>query len=152
VATARGVLVDAQCRTSAEGVYAAGDCTETAHPYYPEPVVLESVQNAVSQGKLCAANLLGEQARYEEPPWFWSEQYDCRLQMAGLPGKDDELVQRDNGPNSMTVLSMNGNQLRAIQCINAPRDYMAARKLIAAGTAIDPARAQDINTELKDLL
>jgi 3-phenylpropionate/trans-cinnamate dioxygenase ferredoxin reductase subunit len=115
-------------------------------------VLLESVQNAVSQGKLCAAAILGQDAQYAEPPWFWSEQYDCRLQMAGLPAAGDELVLRDNGPNSLTVLSVSPERLNAIQCINAPRDYMAARKLISAQTPLDMQSLQDPETELKDLL
>lgn len=148
----RGVLVDEHCRTSTPNVYAAGDCAETRHPYYPQPVLLESVQNAVSQGKLCAAAILEQAASYNEPPWFWSEQYDCRLQMAGLPQPGDELVLRENGPNSLTVLSLGPDRLNAIQSINAPRDYMAGRKLIAAGDRVDRQRLADSTTELKDLL
>ena len=73
---------------------------------------------------------------YTEVPWFWSEQYDCRFQMAGLPRAGDELVIRESGPNSMSVLSLGESRLHAIQCINAPRDYMAARKLIGAGDEV----------------
>jgi len=148
----RGVLVDEHCRTNLPGVFAAGDCAQTHHSLYPEPVVLESVQNAVSQGKLCAAAILGQDVSYEEPPWFWSEQYDCRLQMAGLPQPGDELVLRENGPNSLTVLSLGADRLNALQCINAPRDYMAGRKLIAAGSQVSRERLADSTTELKDLL
>ncbi len=147
----RGVRVDAQCRTNDPRVFAAGDCAETAHPLYADPVVLESVQNAVSQGKLCAASILGNDARYEDVPWFWSEQYDARLQMAGLPQADDTLVLRHDDPNSLTVLSMGADRLNAIQCINAPRDYMAGRKLIAAGTAVDMERLGDPSHPLQDL-
>jgi 3-phenylpropionate/trans-cinnamate dioxygenase ferredoxin reductase subunit len=147
----RGVRVDAQCRTNDPHVFAAGDCAETAHPLYAEPVVLESVQNAVSQGKLCAASILGKDARYEDVPWFWSEQYDARLQMAGLPQADDALVLRHDDPNSMTVLSLGEDRLNAIQCINAPRDYMAGRKLIAAGAAVDIERLGDPSHPLQDL-
>ena len=152
VETNRGVLVDAQCRTNVEGIYAAGDCAETKHPFYAEPVVLESVQNAVTQGKLCAAAILGQDTRYEEVPWFWSEQYDCRFQMAGLPQEGDELVQRAASPNTLSILSLGADRLNAIQCINAPRDYMAARKLIAAGDQVDLARLRDPELELKELL
>lgn len=151
VETARGVLVDAGCRTSREHVYAAGDCAETAHPWYPAPVVLESVQNAVTQGKLCATAILGQNAAYEEVPWFWSEQHDCRLQMAGLPQPGDELVLRRGGPDSLTVLSLGTDRLHAVQCVNAPRDYMAARKLIAARDAVDCAQLRDVRAELGDV-
>lgn len=148
----RGVLVNEGCQTNMPNVFAAGDCAQTRHLLYPEPVVLESVQNAVSQGKLCAAAILGQDVSYEEPPWFWSEQYDCRLQMAGLPQSGDKLVLRENGPNSLTVLSLGADRLNALQCINAPRDYMAGRKLIAAGDRVNRERLADPKTELKDLL
>ncbi|MEE4174960.1 MAG: FAD-dependent oxidoreductase [Xanthomonadales bacterium] len=151
IETDRGVRVDAQCRTSDPRVFAAGDCAETRHPLYADPVVLESVQNAVSQGKLCAAAILGQDARYEDVPWFWSEQYDARLQMAGLPQPEDRVVVRDDDPNALTVLSMGADRLNAIQCINAPRDYMAGRKLIAAGASIDVERLEDASVPLQDL-
>lgn len=152
VATDRGVLVDAACRTNQPNVYAAGDCAETHHPLYDGPLLLESVQNAVTQGKLCAAAILGEDPEYTDVPWFWSEQYDARLQMAGIPQDGDELVLRDAGPNALSVLSVGADRLNAIQCINAPKDYMAARKLIAARDAVDSDRLRNPETQLKDLL
>lgn len=151
IATDRGVRVDAQCRSSDARVFAAGDCAETRHPLFAEPVVLESVQNAVSQGKVCAAAILGQDARYEDVPWFWSEQYDARLQMAGLPQADDRVVVREDNPNALTVLSLGEDRLHAIQCINAPRDYMAGRKLIAAGASLDVERLTDAAVPLQDL-
>lgn len=152
LATARGILVDDRCRTNLANVYAAGDCAETQHPLYSEPVLLESVQNAVSQGKTCAAAILGQDTSYSDVPWFWSEQFDCRIQLAGLPQPQDELVVRSDAPNSMTVLALGADRLHAIQCINAPRDYMAARKIIALGDAIDRDRLRNPKTELKELL
>lgn len=147
----RGVIVDARCRTNDPDVFAAGDCAESRHPLYAEPVVLESVQNAVTQGKLCAAAILGQDASYDDVPWFWSEQYDFRLQMAGLPQANDTVVLRHDDPKSMTVLSMGEDRLNAIQCINAPRDYMAGRKLIAAGATVDMKRLGDSSEPLQDL-
>jgi 3-phenylpropionate/trans-cinnamate dioxygenase ferredoxin reductase subunit len=152
VATDRGVLVDAACRTNQPHVFAAGDCAETRHPLYEGSLLLESVQNAVSQGKLCAAAILGEDPEYTEVPWFWSEQYDARLQMAGIAQEGDELVLRDSGPNALSVLSLGADRLNAIQCINAPKDYMAARKIIAARDAIDLDQLRNPETQLKDLL
>lgn len=150
IETDRGVLVDIHCRTNVDNVFAAGDACETQHGLLPQRLVLESVQNAVSQGKLVAANMLGREGVYVEVPWFWSEQYDCRFQMAGIPRDDDRLVIRDSGPNSVSVLSIGARGLHAIQCVNAPRDYMAARKLIAAGNN-DPALLNPASN-LKDLL
>ena len=152
VETRHGVQVDSHCRTNLPDVYAAGDVAECRHPLLGEAMVLESVQNAVSQGKVVAANILGTAMEYTEVPWFWSEQYDCRFQMAGLPREGDELVIRQSGPNSLSVLSLGVDRLHAIQCINAPRDYMAARKLIASGSNVDMGRLRMPSTELKELL
>lgn len=152
VETALGVRVDSHCRTNLPDVYAAGDVAEYHHPLLAGAMVLESVQNAVSQGKVVADNILGKATEYTEVPWFWSEQYDCRFQMAGLPRAGDELVIRQSSPNSVSVLSLGNDRLHAIQCINAPRDYMAARKLIAEGSNVDMDRLRLPTTELKELL
>lgn len=152
VETDRGVRVDRFCKTNIDGVYAVGDVAETSHPRYAEPVVLESVQNAVSQGKVAASAILGEPREYDEVPWFWSEQFDWRFQMAGLSTAKDELVIRDSGPNSLCVLCLGEDRMNAVQCINAPKDYMAARKLMAAGTPVDLDVLRDPATDLKELL
>jgi 3-phenylpropionate/trans-cinnamate dioxygenase ferredoxin reductase subunit len=148
----RGVLVDQHCRTSVDGVFAAGDVCEGLHPLLEGHVLLESVQNAVSQGKVVAANMLGQARSYEDVPWFWSEQFGERLQMAGLPRERDELVIRDHEPHSMTVMSLGSERLHAVQCINAPRDYMAARKLIAGSRIRDLQRLRDPSTNIEELL
>lgn len=148
----RGVRVDAHCRTNIEHVLAAGDCSECAHPLYATPVVLESVQNAVDQGKVAAATILGAGSRYTEAPWFWSEQYDCRFQMAGLPQVGDELIVRETEPGSVSVLSMGGDRLNAVQCVNHPRDFMSGRKLIARGEDVPVDRLRDPACDLKGLL
>jgi 3-phenylpropionate/trans-cinnamate dioxygenase ferredoxin reductase subunit len=152
IETDRGILVDEYCRTNIANIYAAGDGCELRHALYPDRIVLESVQNAVSQGKVVAANILGAKQAYDEVPWFWSEQYDCRFQMAGLTQPGDDLVIRDSGPNSVSVLSLGRDRLHAIQCVNSPRDYMAARKLIAATDEVAMDRLRDPGTELKELL
>lgn len=146
----RGIRVDTACRTSEEGVWAAGDVCESRHELLAEPMVLESVQNAVSQGKLVAAGMLGQPGVYAETPWFWSDQFDCRLQMAGIPREGDRLVIRDSDPNSISVLSLGASEIHAIQCVNVPRDYMVARKLIERREN-HPALG-DPATNLKDLL
>lgn len=150
--TGRGLRVDSHCRTSAPDVYAAGDLCESRHALYPGWLVLESVQNAVSQGKIAAGNILGNDVQYEEVPWFWSEQFDCRFQMAGIPQSGDELVIRESDPNSVSVLSLGADRLHAIQCVNAPRDYMAGRKLIALQGQVPHDRLRDPKTQLKELL
>lgn len=149
---ARGVVVDAHGAASLPGVYAAGDVCECRHPRFGGPMVLESVQNAVSQGRQVAAAILGTPVPYDEVPWFWSEQHGHRLQMAGLPGAEDELVIRETGPHSLSVLSLSRTRLNAIQCIDAAPDYMAARKLIAAADDVPVERLRDPRCNLKELL
>lgn len=152
IATDLGVQVDTRCRTNVPDVYAAGDVAQSRHPLLERPMVLESVQNAVSQAKIVAQNILGLPVEYSEVPWFWSEQYDCRFQMAGLPRAGDELVIRESGPNSVSVLSLGESRLHAIQCVNAPRDYMAARKLIGAGETVALDQLKNPAADLKALL
>ena len=149
----RGVRVDESCRTSVENVYAAGDAAEVRHPLLDGWQVLESVQNAVSQGKIVAANILGGNESYAEAPWFWSEQYDCRLQMAGIPRTGDRHVRRDHAETGgMSVFSVAGDRLHAVQSINAPRDYMVGRQLITRQAHVSAEVLADQNYNLKDLL
>jgi 3-phenylpropionate/trans-cinnamate dioxygenase ferredoxin reductase subunit len=153
IRTGRGVRVDQACRTSAEGIYAAGDVTEFEHPLLDGCQVLESVQNAVSQGKLVAANILGRNEAYTEVPWFWSEQYDCKLQMAGIPRVGDQTVHRDNpDTGGFSLFSLTGDRLSAVQSLNSPRDYMVGRQLIAHGSSPDPHALANPQISLKDLL
>jgi len=150
--TGRGIRVDDRCRTSVQCVYAAGDVTEFRHSLFGGWLVLESVQNAVSQGKTAAAQIMGEAHRYEEVPWFWSDQYDCHLKMAGIPQAGDRLVIRESTPNSVSVLSIGEDKLNAVQCVNVPRDYMAGRKLIALASDVDLERLTNPTQDLKELL
>lgn len=149
----RGVRVDESCRTSVENVYAAGDVAELRHPLLDGWQVLESVQNAVSQGKTAAANILGKKAIYAEAPWFWSEQYDCRLQMAGIPRPADQQVRRSHvETGGLSVFSMAGKQLHAVQSINSPHDYMVGRQLITRRVEVSEEVLADHQFNLKSLL
>ena len=151
--THRGVRVDESCRSSADNVYAAGDVAELRHPLLDGWQVLESVQNAVSQGKIVAANIIGKNETYSEAPWFWSEQYDCRLQMAGIPRTGDRLVRRINTEtDGLSVFSLSGSRLSAVQSINSPRDYMAGRQLITHQVDVSENALADHRYNLKDLL
>ncbi len=153
VATHRGVKVDQHCRTNIGNIYAAGDVAELTHPLLVGWQVLESVQNAVSQGKLVAANLLGGQQSYTETPWFWSEQYDRRLQMAGIPRPDDTLVRREHPETGgFSYFALQGETVHAVQSINAPRDYMIGRQLIGNQTRIQASALADHSINLKELL
>jgi 3-phenylpropionate/trans-cinnamate dioxygenase ferredoxin reductase component len=149
----RGVLVDSRCRTSIGNIFAAGDVAESAHPLLEGRHVLESVQNAVSQGKIVAANMLGREECYSEAPWFWSEQYDCRLQMAGIPGPTDRHVFRANpDTGGLSVFCLSQGQVSAVQCIDSPRDYMVGRQLITQRTPVTDAALADPHYNLKELL
>ena len=151
--TARGIRVDGNCRTNVANIFAAGDVAELRHPLLDGWQVLESVQNAVSQGKIVASSIVGQAQTYTETPWFWSEQYDCRLQMAGIPRAGDRQVMRGHpATGGLSVFSLSGHRLNAVQSINAPRDYMVGRELIGRQTEIDDKLLGDAQTNLKDLL
>ena len=153
VATGRGVKVDGYCRTNVNNIFAAGDVAELEHPLLEGWQVLESVQNAVSQGKLVATNLLGGNQSYQETPWFWSEQYDRRLQMAGIPRAADTLLRREHPETGgFSYFALQGEILHAVQSINAARDYMVGRQLIGKQTPLSAALLQDHSNNLKDLL
>lgn len=149
----RGIRVDGSCRTNVENVYAAGDVAELRHPLLDGWHVLESVQNAVTQGKTVAANILGKKESYSEVPWFWSEQYDCRLQMAGISRPGDQQVQRSHvETGGLSVFSLAGRQLHAVQSINSPHDYMVGRQLITRRVEVSAEMLADQHYNLKDLL
>jgi 3-phenylpropionate/trans-cinnamate dioxygenase ferredoxin reductase subunit len=150
---ARGVLSDERCRTSVENVYAAGDCSEHRHATLPGRRVLESVQNAIGQGRIVAAQITGQDKVYDEVPWFWSEQYDCRLQMAGLPGEGDRTVLR--GPaaeGSFSAFTLADGRVTGVQAINAPKDFMAGKMMIARNTVVDAEALANSENELKELM
>lgn len=153
IQTSRGVRVDEACRTNVENVFAAGDVAELRHPLLDGWHVLESVQNAVSQGRIAAANILGKRELYSEAPWFWSEQYECRLQMAGIPRVGDDHVLRGNTETGgLSVFSLADNRLHAVQSVNSPRDYMVGRQLVTQQQAVSADRLGDEKYNLKDLL
>jgi len=153
VATHRGVKVDQNCRSNVANIYAAGDVAELQHPLLSGWQVLESVQNAVGQGKVVAANLTGGSQTYTETPWFWSEQYDRRLQMAGIPHQGDTLVRREHpDTGGFSYFALQGETVHAVQSINAPRDYMVGRQLIGNRTPIRENVLADHSINLKELL
>jgi 3-phenylpropionate/trans-cinnamate dioxygenase ferredoxin reductase component len=148
---ANGIVVDDRCRTSDPVIYAAGDCTNHPSPHYGRRVRLESVDNAFEQGTTAALNMLGIDTSHDKVPWFWSDQYDLKLLMAGLTGDHDRMVMRGAPESrSFSVCYLRGTELVAIEALNAPKDHMAARKLIAARTPLDLARLADARVPLKD--
>jgi 3-phenylpropionate/trans-cinnamate dioxygenase ferredoxin reductase component len=153
IAVNRGILVDGACRSNVANIFAAGDVAEFEHPLLEGWHVLESVQNAVSQGKVVAAAILGQEASYSDVPWFWSEQYDCRLQMAGIPrGGDQQVGRRNEETGGFSIFSLAEGQLHAVQSINSPRDYMVGRQLIAHHREVSTGVLTDHKYNLKELL
>ncbi|MBD3764175.1 MAG: oxidoreductase [Rhodobacterales bacterium] len=145
-----GIATDAQGRTSAPHVWAAGDCA--SFPGRLGRMRLESVQNAVDQAELVADNILGEGRLYDPVPWFWSDQYDCKLQIAGLNTGHDRVVTRPGQDGAVSLWYFAGDRLLAVDAMNDPRAYMVGKRLIEAGRSPDPAALADPAMDLKALL
>lgn len=144
-----GIKVDAQGRTNVLGIWAAGDCT--SFPYRGGRIRLESVPNAIDQAEVVAENILGAGKEYVATPWFWSDQYDVKLQIAGLNAGYDRVVSR-RGEGSASFWYYLGETLLAVDAANDPRGYMVGKRLIEAGKSPDPALIADPATDLKALL
>jgi 3-phenylpropionate/trans-cinnamate dioxygenase ferredoxin reductase subunit len=149
-----GVAVDAQCRTSLPDVFAIGDCAAHANRFAEGAVIrLESVQNANDQATIVAKTIMGEAVHYESVPWFWSNQYDLRLQTVGLSTGHDALVVRgDIAARSFSVVYLKAGRVIALDCVNATKDYVQGRALVLAGAIIDPAALARADVPLKEML
>ena len=150
-----GVLVDAQQRTSLPHVYAVGDCALHANDFASGAVIrLESVQNANDQATVAAKHIVGvESAAYDAVPWFWSNQYDLKLQTVGLSaGFDDCILRGDPATRSFSVVYLKQGRVMALDCVNATKDYVQGRALVLARARIDPARLADASVPLKELM
>jgi 3-phenylpropionate/trans-cinnamate dioxygenase ferredoxin reductase subunit len=146
-----GIVVDEHCRTSDAAIYAAGDCTNHPSPRFGRRVRLESVDNAFEQAKAAALNMLDRPTVHDRVPWFWSDQYDNKLLIVGLTRDHDSQVLRgDPASRSFSVCYLKGRELLAVEAINHSKDYMAARKLIAERTLLDPAKLSQVAIGLKD--
>jgi 3-phenylpropionate/trans-cinnamate dioxygenase ferredoxin reductase subunit len=148
----RGIVVDACGRTSDPLIVAAGDCT--ARRLSDGSLLrLESVQNATEQGKSAAAALLGQDRPFTATPWFWSDQYDKKLQMAGLSmGADGWAVRGDMATGSFTVYHFKNDRLIAADSVNASKDHLLVRKLLDAGVSPTREQAGDVAFDLASLL
>jgi 3-phenylpropionate/trans-cinnamate dioxygenase ferredoxin reductase subunit len=150
---ANGITVDANLRTADERIYAIGDCAEYPTSFAECSVRLESVQNAVDQAACVAKAIVGRAAPYAAVPWFWTDQYDIHLQMAGLPHGFDHVVSRgDPESRKFSVFYFREGGLRAVDSINRPAEHLAARKLIGARAKLSPDQARDESFELKGLI
>ena len=146
-----GIVVDEHCRTSDPLVFAAGDCTNHPSARYGRRLRLESVDNAFEQAASAAHNLLGIATAHDRTPWVWSDQYDLKLIIVGLSQGHDRVVMRgDPASRSFSACYLRDGELIAVDTVNAARDQMAARKLVAARIHPDPAQLADITRPLKD--
>lgn len=150
LAVNNGIVVDTQLLTSDPAISAIGDVVSFPSPWAQQPIRLESVQNAVDQAKTVAARLMGKPASYTALPWFWTDQGELKLQIAGLSdGHDETVVLGSVEQRQISVLCFRAGRLVAVESCNRPADHMAARKLIARHTPLSAAEASAAGFELK---
>ena len=145
-----GIRTDTRGRTSDPLIWAAGDCA--SFPCGEEHIRLESVGNAIDQAETVAANMLGAETDYNAKPWFWSDQYDVKLQIAGLNTGYDTVFERFSSEGSVSFWYYRQDRLLAVDAVNDPRAYMVAKRLIESNRSPDGRTVSDLNTELKSLL
>ena len=152
IACNNGILVDRDARTSDPRVFAAGDCASRPLVHYGRSGRLESVHNAIEQGKLAAAAILGKPRPAEDCPWFWSDQYDLKLQIAGLSQDYDEIVVRgDPKDRKFAAFYLRNGTLIAVDAINSPPEFLASKKLIMSGAKLAPDMLGDTSISMKDI-
>lgn len=145
-----GIRINTHCQTSDPDIVAAGDCANHHDPLYDRRVRLESVPNATEQAKCAAATLCGKVRAYASLPWFWSDQYDVKLQIAGLSEGHDQVVIRGDSHvgRSFAAFYLQGGRLIAADCVNRPKEFMLSKRLIAASCLV---RAEDLADESVDV-
>jgi 3-phenylpropionate/trans-cinnamate dioxygenase ferredoxin reductase component len=147
-----GIVVDDHLRTSSSSVFAVGDNNNHPNPYFRGRLRLESVQNAVDQAKSVARTLTGKAAAYSAVPWFWSDQADYKLQIAGVSqGLSRHVVRGDSASAAFSVFGFEGERLVVVESLNRPADHMVGRKVIEADIALTPEQAADPNFDLRGL-
>jgi 3-phenylpropionate/trans-cinnamate dioxygenase ferredoxin reductase subunit len=148
-----GILVDEFGQTNYKNIYACGDCTSHPNKLLNKQLRLESVHNAMEQSKTVAFSALAKPLEYNQVPWFWSDQYDHKLQIVGLSGEHDNVVMRGNTKDQKFMLFYTkDNQLIAVDAVNNPKEFLICRKLVANKVKIKSEMISDINTNLNDLI
>jgi 3-phenylpropionate/trans-cinnamate dioxygenase ferredoxin reductase subunit len=146
-----GIVVDDHCHTSADRVYAAGDCTNHPNELLNRRLRLESVPNAMEQARVAVANMCGGDKVYASIPWFWSDQYELKLQMVGFSSDGDtQIIRGDMAANTFAVFYLKDNKIVAADAVNSPKEFMICKQLI--GKPVDPAVLADPDSDLKTLL
>ena len=148
-----GLDVDEFCRTSLDDIYAVGDCAAHANRFAGGAQIrLESVQNANDQAKVAVAHIMGKEDAYDAVPWFWSNQYDLKLQTVGLStGFDQAILRGDPATRSFSVVYLKGGRVIALDCVNMVKDYVQGRNLILTGAKTPVERLSMSSLALKDL-
>lgn len=147
-----GIEVDEYCRTSDPDIFACGDCTLHPNPILNRQLRLESVHNAIEQAKTVAASIVDEPAAYAQVPWFWSDQYDVKLQIVGITEGYDEFVIRGNpDERSFAAFYLKAGKLLAVDAVNSPREFMLGKKLVTAGACFDPEELGNPARDFKEL-
>jgi 3-phenylpropionate/trans-cinnamate dioxygenase ferredoxin reductase component len=147
-----GIVVDQDGRTSEPGIYAIGDVTSRPMPLYGgRRFRLESVQNALEQARHCAAAITGQPRPANEVPWFWSDQYDLKLQIAGVAFDADAQVVRTLADHKFAIFHLAENRIRAVEAVNAPLEFMQGRKLIGSAALVNPARLGNASIAMQEV-
>ena len=148
-----GVDVDSYCRTTLDDIYAIGDCAAHANPFADNAVIrLESVQNAHDMATCAAKSIMGDKQDYDAVPWFWSNQYDLKLQTVGIANGYDATVLRGNPDAAkFSVVYLKESRIIALDCVNSTKDYVQGRKLVVDRAVIDPELLADADTQLKEM-
>ena len=146
-----GIVVDERCATGDSAIFAAGDCTNHPHKLLDRRLRLESVPNAMEQSRVAASNLTGGDKKYASIPWFWSDQYDLKLQMVGFSSDADESITR-GAPETheFAMFHYKSGKIIAAEAVNSPREFLVAKQLI--GKFIDPNTLSNPEVDLKSLI
>lgn len=147
-----GIIVDEYARTADPVIFAAGDCTNHPNKLLDRRLRLESVHNALEQAKTAAAAMCGKLVEYNQIPWFWSDQYDLKLQIVGLTGDHDQVVIRgDMAARAFAAFYIKGDRIIAVDAINSPREFMASKALVANKTPVDLDRLADPEASIMEV-
>ena len=148
-----GIVVDTHCRTAHPDVYAIGDCTNHPNLFAGKSIRLESVPNAMEQARVAAAMICGKGKIYDAEPWFWSDQYDIKLQMVGFTeGAEQSVVRGDIGSGAAITFYLKEEVVIGVEAINSVRDFLSCRKLVAGRVKLDLAQLADVDIPLKTFL
>ncbi|MEC7742414.1 MAG: FAD-dependent oxidoreductase [Pseudomonadota bacterium] len=153
-AGSNGVDIDSYCRTTLDDIYAIGDCASHANCYADNKVIrLESVQNANDMATVAAKAIMGDKQDYDAVPWFWSNQYDLRLQTVGISiGYDATVLRGDPAEKKFSVIYLREGEVIALDCVNNTRDYAQGRKLVMAHAEVAADTLADVSIPLKEML